>query len=358
MAEPMTRTRLLSIDAMRGLAALTVLCHHIEREYGLSFGFPYGYLAVDLFFLMSGFVIAGAYEPRMNAHMGPLSFLAIRLKRLYPMIFLGALLGVGAAWSRHASPLTLIWGGLSALTMVPLLWSADVLFPINIPEWSLFFEIVANLLHRILRPILNLGGIGLCLGLSVLGLLLAGWKLHGLANGWSPATFWGGLPRALFSYFLGVLLYRLTAKGWLHAPTLPLPLPMLAFIAVVLLEAVVGRRVPASAYWLAAIAVAFPILFLFTVQARAPKAFAKFASGLGDLSYPLYAVHVPLLVLADPLVLHFTGPARIAAAAVAAGAVVVIALLLNAVYDRPVRRMLEGRRRDPAPETEVQIAAP
>ena len=354
----MTRTRLLSLDAMRGLAALTVLCHHIEREYSLSFGFPYGYMAVDFFFLMSGFVIAGAYEPRMDKRMGLRSFLAIRLKRLYPMIFLGALLGVGAAFSRHYSQQTLIWGGVSALTIIPLLWSADVLFPVNIPEWSLFYELVTNLLHRILKPLLNLWGLCLCVVLSMLGLGLAGWKLHALADGWSPGTFWGGFPRAFFSYFLGVLIYRLTTKGWLRVPSLPLPLPMLAFVAFVVLEAVVGRRIPPSAYWLAAIAVVFPIIFLFAVHASMPKAFAKFASGLGDLSYPLYAVHVPLLVLADPVVLHFTGFQRIAAAAAAAVAVVLIALLLNALYDKPVRKMLEGPRRDPAPGPEAQIAAP
>ncbi len=354
----MTRTRLLSLDAMRGLAALTVLCHHVEREYSLSFGFAYGYMAVDFFFLMSGFVIAGAYEPRMDGRMGLARFFAVRLKRLYPMIVLGALLGLAAAVSRHDSPRTLVWGGLSAFTIVPLLWSSDVLFPINIPEWSLFYELVSNLLHRILRPILTVGVVAACVALSALGLGLAGWKLHALANGWSPGTFWGGLPRAFFSYFLGVLIYRLTAKGRLRVPSLPLPLPMLAFVAFVILESVIGRRVPPSVYWLAAIAVVFPIIFLFAVNASMPKAMAKVARGLGDLSYPLYAVHVPLLVLADPLVLHFTGVQRIAAAAIAAAAVVLIALLLNTAYDAPVRRLLEGRRRDPAPEPEAQIAAP
>jgi len=343
---------------MRGLAALTVLCHHIEREYSLSFGFPYGYMAVDFFFLMSGFVIAGAYEPRMDRRMRLASFLAVRLKRLYPLIFLGALFGLAAAVSRHYGQQTLIWGGVSALTIVPLLWSAEVLFPINIPEWSLFYELVSNLLHRVLRPVLTLWVVGLCVLLSILGLGVAGWKLHALANGWSPGTFWGGLPRAFFSYFLGVLIYRLTSKGWLRIPSLPLPLPMLAFVAFVTLAGVMGHRVPASAYWLVGVAVVFPIIFLFVVNAGMPKGFSRIAVGLGDLSYPLYAVHVPLLVLADPMVLHFTGAQRIAAGAAAAGAVVIIALLLNAFYDKPVRRMLEGRRPDPAPGPEAQIAAP
>jgi peptidoglycan/LPS O-acetylase OafA/YrhL len=356
----MTRSRLLSLDAMRGVAAIIVLCHHIEREFSISFGFPYGYLGVDFFFLMSGFVIAGAYEPRMDKRMGLAAFMVVRLKRLYPMILLGAVLGVGSGTLRHYDQHTMILGTLSVLTMIPLLWSADVLFPLNIPEWSLFYELVANAAHRILRPILNIWVVALCVVLAVAGMGIAGWKLHALANGWSPGTFWAGFPRAFFSYFLGIFIHRLNAKGWLRVPAVPLPLPMLALLCVVLAEALVGRRIPPSAYWLGAIVFVFPLIFLFVINARTPKGFARVATGLGDLSYPLYAVHVPLLMFLDPFVHSLTGVERYVAGIGAGLGALAVALLLNACYDRPVRKLLAGSRRPPAPapEAETQIAAP
>lgn len=344
----MSQSRLRTLDALRGVAALTVLAHHVEREFSLNFGFAYGYLAVDLFFLISGFVVAGAYEARMDAGLDLGAFLLLRLKRLYPMILAGAALGLVAAASRGDSAQTLLVGGVSALTLIPLSWSADVLFPINIPEWSLFYELIANLLHRILKPVLTLWGLVLCVGLSVLGLAVAGWKLHALANGWSPGTVWGGFPRVFFSYALGVLLYRLHAAGRLGGPAPPAVVPVMIFLGIVVMEGVAGRRVAASAYWLAAVAAAFPIVLVLAIRTRPPLGLDRIAGALGDLSYPLYAVHVPLLVLADPLVLPLHGVQRIIAAALVALVVVLTAVVLNAAYDAPVRRWLAGAGRHTA----------
>ena len=360
----MTRNRLLSLDAMRGVAAITVLFHHVERVFGISFGFPYGYLAVDFFFLMSGFVIANAYEPKMDARLGLWAFFLLRLKRLYPMIALGGLLGIAAVMFHRIDPLALPGphdfqlGALSVLLVFPLVWSSDVLFPVNIPEWSLFFEVASNLVHRLLHPVLKTPVVVLVMALSVVAMGVIGVKVHGLANGYSPETFWGGFPRAFFSYFLGVLIFRFTSKGALRAPSLPLPLMMLAFLGLVVLEAALGRRVPPSIYWIGCLVVAFPALFLLVINASMPKGFSGFASGLGDLSYPLYAVHVPLLTFAAPFVLGFTGVQRYAAAGLVALGVILIALLLDRIYDRPVRKLLSGPRKPAAPEAEAQIAAP
>jgi peptidoglycan/LPS O-acetylase OafA/YrhL len=343
---------------MRGIAALIVLGHHVEREYSIRFGLAFGYMAVDLFFLMSGFVVASAYEPRIDAGMTVSEFLLARLKRLYPMIFLGAVLGLGSGALRHYSASTLLVGGLGALTVLPLIWPSDVLFPLNSPEWSLFYEIAANLLHRLLKPVLGLAGVAVCVVAAFFAMGVAGWKLHGLANGWSTATFWGGTARALFSYFLGVLLFRLTAKGRLRLSSVSILLPMLAFIGVVMFEAVIGWRIMPSAYWLCAVSMAFPIILLFVVSATIPKGFAPIATALGDLSYPLYAVHMPILMFSDPLVLQLHGPARWAAALLVAAFVVVVAVLLHHYYDRPVRRMLTRARRLTAAETDTELAAP
>lgn len=356
----MKQARLLSLDALRGVAAIAVLFHHAERELhlGVGFGFNYGYLAVDVFFLMSGFVIAHAYEPRMDARMGLTHFMKLRLQRLYPMMLLGAVLGIAVAAWHGASGGSFLLTSISALIMLPLVWSGPVLFPINIPEWSIFFEIVANALHRLLAPVLTLRLLVTILILSLVMLGVAGWRLHGLANGFSPETFWGGFPRTFFSYFTGVFLYRTQSRWQGRMPTLPLPLLLIAFLAVVLGEAMLGGRVPASAYWAAAVIVVFPVGLMLLAQARVAPSFARIAEALGELSFPLYAVHMPLLLIVAPVILPLGLPLRFFAAIGVVLAVMAISLALAYAYDRPVRKLFAGRRKPIVPSAEAEIAAP
>jgi peptidoglycan/LPS O-acetylase OafA/YrhL len=349
---------LLALDALRGVAAIAVLFHHIEREFDVYFGFTYGYLAVDFFFLMSGFVIAGAYEPRMADGMSLGSFFLVRLKRLYPMIFLGSLLGIAAASISGTSVANPLWAGASALLMVPLMWSAPVLFPINIPEWSIFFEITTNLFHKVIYPLLSVRILFLLIAASIVGLGFAGWRLHGLANGWSPDTFWGGFPRTFLSYFAGVLIHRLTTRGRLSVPSLALPLLMVGFLAFVIFEAIIGRAVPPSLYWFLGVAVVLPTLLIFLIRSSVVPRFAATASALGDLSYPLYAIHVPLLTFVAPFVIHQTRVGRYASALVVAAVILLLALLLDRFYDRPIRKALTPRRLPRDQEIEAQITAP
>ncbi|PZU11873.1 acyltransferase [Sphingomonas sp.] len=354
----MKQARLLSLDALRGVAAIVVLIHHAERELHFTASFAYGYLAVDIFFLMSGFVIAGAYEPRMDARMGLWTFLKLRLIRLYPMMLIGALIGIAVAAARGPGDAPLLLAGASALLMLPLVWTGPLLFPVNIPEWSIFFEIVTNTLHRLTISWLGERLLVAIIAVSFLLLGVAGWRLHGLANGFSPETFWGGFPRVFFSYFLGVLLHRTQPRWRAHVPVLPLPLLLVAFLAIVLGESALGGRIPASAYWLGAVTIAFPLGLMLLAQARVPAAMERISEALGDLSYPLYAVHMPLLLIAAPAILPLSGPARAGLAIPVGGVIVIVALLLDRYYDRPVRKRIQGRRADPAPVAEVEIAAP
>lgn len=354
----MKQHRLLALDALRGIAAIAVLFHHGERELHSSLGFAYGYLSVDIFFLMSGFVIAQAYEPRLAAGMSFGRFVKLRFARLYPMMLLGAVLGIAIFAARGSNGPTLWLAGASALLMVPLVWSGAVLFPINIPEWSIFFEIVTNLFHRLVLPWLGRRMFAAIIALSLVLLGIAGWKLHGLANGFSPFTFWGGFPRAFLSYFSGVLICR-TAPRWRpHVPALPLPLLLAGFLAIVLGEAALAEHVRASAYWLFTVMLAFPAGLMLLVNAKVPGWMERPAGWLGDLSYPLYAVHMPLLLLAAPLVLPLPFASRQALTVLVAAAIAIIALLLDRGYDRPMRRILLNGRRGKALKAEVNAATP
>ncbi len=133
--------RLHGLDALRGVAALLVLWYHLHLSQHVGF-YPFrGYLAVDFFFMLSGYVMARTYEGRMR---GGLWFLRKRFWRLWPTVTVGSLIGVVAAIVAGAAdaPGFLLAATLNLL-LVPILW-AGAAFPINTPIWSIFFELFAN----------------------------------------------------------------------------------------------------------------------------------------------------------------------------------------------------------------------
>jgi len=353
----MTRERLLALDAFRGIAAIIVLFHHAERELHIFPTFAFGFIAVDAFFLMSGYVITGAYEPKMDERMGLRAFLGLRLARLYPMMALGAVLGIAVALMHPVDSGPLWVAGLSSLIMIPLIWSAPVLFPVNVPQWSIFFEITVNMLHRVLAPVLTRQVLVIIIALSLVLLLVAGWQLHGLANGYSPETFWGGFPRTFLSYFAGVLIHRTEAMWKPRIPRLPLMALLATFVLLTVAETLTSKFLSTSIYWLLMVTCVLPVGLMLLIRADVPSWLARPASALGDISYPLYAIHMPLLVLAAPWFLAFDTGFRTLASVAIGGAIVFLALAVDRVIDRPARRSLaRGRKR--TAEAQSRIAAP
>lgn len=215
----MAAQRYGTLDGLRGVAAVSILLLHLQRP---GFHMPTAvYTAVDLFFLMSGFVIAGAYEARIP-QIGVVGFLRARLIRLWPMLLIGLLMLPTyclAVFVRTGEVIAGPWailGSLAAgLVFLPShlpatrLWDDALLFPLNAPVWSLMYEMAVNLIYAAFLPWLSqrvLVSIVLICGLV---LLVAGLHLDGLDLGWGWPTAWGGLARAGFSFFLGVLIHRL-----------------------------------------------------------------------------------------------------------------------------------------------------
>ncbi|MBX9883444.1 MAG: acyltransferase [Novosphingobium sp.] len=148
------RYRLL--DEMRGIAALAVLVFHIGTRGGGPLIVPNGFLAVDFFFMLSGFVIAEAYEARLARGLSFADFALRRLVRMAPVAMLGALAGGAYLAARaFAAPLRsdplrdVIGANLLNLMILPKLWHGRAtgweMYPANGPLWSLFFEIAVNL---------------------------------------------------------------------------------------------------------------------------------------------------------------------------------------------------------------------
>lgn len=352
------------LDGLRGVASLMVVVFHLFEAY--AGGSPqkqivnHGYLAVDFFFLLSGFVIAYAYDDRWAAGMGQWGFYKRRLVRLQPMIVMGTLIGAALLAFQHFS----IFPKLEAVSawqvaavmllgfaMIPLTPSAEIrgwgeIYPLNGPAWSLFYEYVANILYAAgLRKLSN-RALGVLVALAALALvhLLVFGPRGDVIGGWAldAGGIRIGLTRVLFPFFAGVLLMRLGKR-----------IKVGGAFAVCSLLLVVALALPrfggTERLWVNGLYEALCVIVLFPLivvigagEKDADGPSVRIARFFGDLSYPLYITHYPLIYIYTGWVVDKKVPAE-QGALVGAGvfvAAVTIAYACLKFYDEPVRRWL------------------
>jgi peptidoglycan/LPS O-acetylase OafA/YrhL len=290
------------LDAVRGAAALIVLFRHTAYFFGWSL--PMSHLAVDLFFMLSGVVIANAYESRLREGLSPGRFMLIRLIRLYPFYLLGSLIGlVPVLAARSGLPAQglegdLSWALCAAALMLPTLSGAD-LYPLDTPAWSLFFELAANLVYALILRHLN-GRLLLTLILlcaAGLAFALGGTPGHTLHGGFSPSTMAVGAFRVGFAFFAGVALYRAFSgvRGTRARPLAGAGTRAVLLVGVVVAVLVASPPAPVrAAFELVAVTVLFPLLIGLAMRCPLSGADARWAVVLGTLSYPVYVLHVPV----------------------------------------------------------------
>lgn len=357
------------LDGLRGVAALLVIWYHIFEGFATSpvdQMFNHGYLAVDFFFILSGFVIGYAYDDRWKGRMTVGGFFRRRLIRLHPMLVMGVVLGAAT----YAIQGCVQWDGtrvagwavalalLLNLLLVPALpgSAAEVrgngeMFPLNGPSWSLFFEYVGNILYAMLLRRLSTRALTALVAVSGLGLAaysvgnLSGYGHMGV--GWSllDHNLLGGLLRLSFSFSAGLLLSRrfrpVAVRGafWICS----------AAVALLLCIPHIGRG---DTPWMNGLCDAACILFAFPLLVRVAasgkttdRTSSRICKALGDISYPLYIVHYPFMYLfyawlwREGLTFAQTWP-------VAIGLFfgnIALAYLCLKCYDEPVREWL-GRR--------------
>lgn len=292
------RYRLL--DEMRGVAALAVLVFHIGTRGGGPLILPNGFLAVDFFFMLSGFVIAEAYEARLAKGLSFADFALRRLVRMAPVAMLGALAGGAylvarafAAPGRSDPLIEVIGANLLNLLILPKLWHGRAtgweMFPANGPLWSLFFEIAVNLFWAAF-----LAGRStrlLCsLVIASAGLLIAlGLRFGSLDLGWETLSLAGGVARVGFGFGTGLLLHRI--RGF--PPQMGRGSAALALAALVYFLAL---PLAVLGWQLLIVLVCMPAVLL-VAMAAGREAVLPGGALLGRLSYPLYGTHVPLLAL-------------------------------------------------------------
>ena len=298
--------------------------YHLGATTGLSSLAPYGYLAVDLFFILSGFVIGNAYESKLTSSLSWRAFMLIRIARLYPCLFLGCLLGIAA------HPDATIFTLLGQFALIPDFASHE-LFPLNAVMWSLFFELVINAVHAGCVSRLSIKTLTIFTAVCAVAFATVSWMHGGPGLGWGVSTFWPGFIRVGFGYSLGLLMYRMWASLPLSSIGVS-PIITMIVLALLLVSPNLGHtnlQVPLTLF------VAFPALVALGVISK-PK-WGPAMSWLGGLSYPLYATHLPLLILADKA--FHVGEGIINLAGIAA-TIVAVAALLDRFYDAPLRRLL------------------
>jgi peptidoglycan/LPS O-acetylase OafA/YrhL len=202
-----------TLDALRGVAALAILIFHLGSNHVSGNFVPKAYLAVDFFFLLSGFVIARAYETSLVADRDIQLFLKRRAIRLYPLILLATILGFVAEASKaaflhsaDAMPLSALPAELvCGLLMIPYLGAGSgAIFPLVIPVWSLFLEIIANLLYALAARLLSMNRLVVFIICAALGFICVNQHYGNADEGFARSDVLAGMIRVLLSFFLGV----------------------------------------------------------------------------------------------------------------------------------------------------------
>ena len=361
------------LDGLRGVAALLVVWYHIFEGFQFAGNKPvidfinHGYLAVDFFFILSGFVVGYAYDNRWGKTLTLAGFFRRRLIRLQPMVCMGAVIGAASfllsgmeRWDgTHATLWLTFLAFVCGCLMLPALpgMPREVrgngeMFPLNGPCWSLFFEYVGNIVYalfirRLSTRLLAVLSFALCCALAWFAVTdQSGYGSIGV--GWTVArtNILGGSLRMLCPFTMGLLLSRIFkpihyARGafWTSAALLLIifHVPYIHSDGALSLNGI---------FEAACIIAVFPLVVWYAASGKTTDiASTRICRFLGDISYPLYIVHYPLmyafymwLIKTRQYTLYETWPAALAVVT----ASIILAWLCLKLYDMPVRKWLRN----------------
>ena len=368
------------LDGLRGVAALMVVLFHIFETYSKGPAYQivnHGYLAVDFFFVLSGFVVGYAYDDRWDK-MTTWGFFKRRLTRLHPMVIAGTLVGAALFfYSGNAFPLTqqiepwkfflcLVLG----LFIIPCPNSLDIrgwgeLNSFNGPVWTLTLEYIGNILYAfILRRLPKIALAVLCVVCAFFTLdVTLGWNVFGLfenphytvIGGWSlmPDQIYIGFTRLLYPFLCGLLISRILPAHRTESNPSGSPIHLRGgfwwcglAIAVLLAMPCIGGKmgVADGLYQAACILCIFPLIVLAGAGSKTTDPHSTaICKWLGDISYPIYITHYPLIYMQMDWVAQHPDAPMWQHIAVGAGVMfmaIIMAWGLLKAYDLPVRQWL------------------
>lgn len=355
------------LDGLRGVAALMVIVFHLFEAHAGGNHFiqiiNHGYLAVDFFFMLSGFVIGYAYDDRWG-RMSIGAFFKRRLIRLHPMVVMGSLVG-GALFYFQAAPCfpqiagtpvaKLVAIMLLGCTLLPLPLKWDVrgwteMHPLNGPAWSLYYEYIANILYALVvrRFSKTLLWIFVVLAACATTHHLLTTPMGDMVGGWALNLEQqkNGLIRLLYPFFGGLLLFRM---GWIMPRIKHAFLYSSLLIVLVLSLPRIGGE---ENVWANGLYEALCIIFIFPLIVSigaggrlTGKHSSRICKFLGDISYPIYITHYPIVYV-------YTAWVSRNDATMAEGAPYMLLVFVAAValayaclrlYDLPLRNWLTNR---------------
>lgn len=316
------------LDGLRGVAAVLVVLYHLFETYSKGPAYQYlnhGYLAVDFFFVLSGFVIGYAYDDRWD-RMTTWGFFKRRLVRLHPMLIMGTVVGACLYFfgqceqfglDGYAPGWKLLVAFVFGLFLIPCGPGLDVrgwgeMNPLNGPQWSLTFEYVANILYAFVLRRLGKAALAvltaaaafctldLCLDWNVFGLLTSGRDAHmyTVIGGWSITSeqIYVGFTRLMYPFLSGLLLSRIgkfinVKSGFWWCS---LMLTVLFALPCVGGEGCILNGI----YNAVCILVLFPIIVMMGAGSKIQgEKSARVCTFLGEISYPLYISHYPIMYM-------------------------------------------------------------
>lgn len=339
-----------TLDGLRAAGAQLVVVRHLGEFFGYI-RVPESFLAVDLFYLVSGMVLANAYGQRLKdqgLRMWP--FFVTRIIRLYPLYLLGMAIGLAAAllnmqhdpgsWWTQMKIIEALVTGLLLIPMFPGLDANGS--SLNGPTWTLLPEIVSNLVWaRTIRWVRVLI-VGLCLLVGGAGVVMAEFQFETLDVGFAADQVWAGIARALYSFFAGVVAFTIVKNRRIDSNIVP-------WICVAILTAILaywpGKAMVAS-YEIVCVLVVFPVLIAISAVFEPGPRTAKLFSLVGRASWGVYILHEPVARLLEETVLrHWKPQIGWQAIWIGLGYLVLINVLawaLDKWFEVPVRKVLAG----------------
>ena len=366
------------LDGLRGVAAILVLFYHIFEGFsfaevtngdgdGIIRVLNHGHIAVDFFFILSGFVISYAYDDRWKK-MSTWQFFKRRLIRLHPMLVMGAIIGTMAfafvgfeKWDGTTAPMGWVMTAmLLTMFMIPAVPGVPYevrgngeMFPLNGPAWSLFFEYIGNILYALI--IRRLSTRMLAILTVILGCLhawffvgnISGYDMVGV--GWTidEINFWGGLVRMLFPFTIGMLLARIFKPRKIKGAFWICSIMLIALFSVPYIPSA-GNISINSLYEVVCIATIFPFIVWVGACGISSGKTAKINRQLGEISYPLYIVHYPIMYIFYAWLIEnniYNIEECPGAATIVVASSIILAHLCLKLYDEPIRRRLTSTDR-------------
>ena len=347
------------LDGLRGTAALLVVIYHLfEAYYPIPANHPmgHGYMAVDFFYLLSGFVVGYAYDDRWGK-MSVGEFFKIRFIRLHPLVILGTIIGaIGFYFDpftngmKHTGILQLIGVMLIGFTMLP---APDIrgwgeTHPLDGPCWSLFQEYFANILYALIGRKLNKMALSAVVIVSAIALIIAAYWHKDVATGWGYTSLWFAVIRMMYPFFAGLLLFRMGKLIKIKYAYV-----FCSLILIILFSLPTTKF--NGFYEAACIIFAFPLIVAAGAGGTVSGRWAQVCKFSGEISYPIYILHYPFIYIYTSWVVE-KEPHPSAIWPVAIGLFFFFIILAYAglrLYDEPVRAWLKKNWDGVKPEAQV-----